>query len=792
MKAEGFKIESISLLSEQCSQSFLQAAKLILLFLFAFFILVPKASAQYTLTDDDVVVIDGIIDDCSYNYSITDIIIPDTLDGQIVRGVADKSYNNGVFQFRGLTSVVFPSSIESIGHYAFTDNKLIHIDLSECSELRSIRFNAFHGNNLISLDLSACTSLGGISDNAFDNNDLEDIDFSGCIALVYIGFHSFSSNKLTNLDLSACGSLEHIEEYAFSSNSLTHLNLSGCSALKIIGEMAFRSNNLTELDLSGCTSLWRIQTDAFSGNMSLGSFSLPINSEYGALGWMDGYGNRREGGESVNPGTNYYIPISYTLIDNDVEVFDGIINSSNQYSIMPNTDIVIPDTLDGQKVRGIADKRRGSGVFQYERLTSVKITAAIESIGDYAFYANLLIDLDINACSSLVSIGACAFKAGRLKDIDLSGCSSLIYIGAGAFENNILEKIKLPTPKIPGYRFRHWMDGDSIIIPGGDSITNFTTSYNAIFWDSYTLTDKDVLVIDGIIDTCSYDFKISNIIIPDSLDGQAVIGIADKIYPEGVFRGKGITAIELPSNIEFIGDYAFYGNILKEIDLSNFKILSSIGVGAFENNDFSGFILPTPEIPGLNFSHWFDEDSITFAGGDTINNLNSAYLASFVSTYTVSLFISDGVLPIYGAEVSLAGYGSLQTDSAGEVVFSGVFPAENLSFTVNANGFYEANGTISIEDDNEYINVALTLITGLYDKSGSEFSLYPNPAHDLLYIFTKEPGVLRILDVSGQLVLSRDLSEGLEEISVAQLNPGVYFFKLHKGNDTFLRKVIVK
>ena len=78
---------------------------------------------------------------------------------------------------------------------------------------------------------------------------------------------------------------------------------------------------------------------------------------------------------------------------------------------------------------------------------------------------------------------------------------------------------------------------------------------------SYTLTDDDVEVTSGIIESCSYDFAIKDIIIPDNLDGQNVIGIGDNY----VFYSKGIASVQLPSTLETIGDWAFGNNSLTSV-----------------------------------------------------------------------------------------------------------------------------------------------------------------------------------------------------------------------------------
>ncbi len=141
------------------------------LFLFIFLASSVSIKAQYTLTDADVVVTDGIIQSCSYDFSVKDIIIPTTLDGQTVTGIRDGSnYSDGVFYNKGITDISLPNTIISIGDYAFRSNSLTSIDFSTCTSLKIIGEYAFAYNSLSSLDLSSCTSLTDIAEGAFNKN----------------------------------------------------------------------------------------------------------------------------------------------------------------------------------------------------------------------------------------------------------------------------------------------------------------------------------------------------------------------------------------------------------------------------------------------------------------------------------------------------------------------------------------------------------------------------------------------------------------------------------------------
>ena len=130
--------------------------------------LTTSLCAQYTLTDDDVVVEEGVIRSCSYGFTVKDIIIPGTLDGQTVTGIGD-----WVFQRKGLTSVSLPANLENIGSNAFNDNDLTEILLP--ATIKSIESYAFYRNNIAALDLSICTSLLLIEGYAFRFNSLSSI-----------------------------------------------------------------------------------------------------------------------------------------------------------------------------------------------------------------------------------------------------------------------------------------------------------------------------------------------------------------------------------------------------------------------------------------------------------------------------------------------------------------------------------------------------------------------------------------------------------------------------------------
>lgn len=113
----------------------------------------------------------------------------------------------------------------------------------------------------------------------------------------------------------------------------------------------------------------------------------------------------------------------------------------------------------------------------------------------------------------------------------------------------------------------------------------FNLSLTTITAQQYILTDDDVEVIDGVIQSCSYSFAIKEIIIPETLDEQTVTGIVGKITGYGLFENKGITNVHLPSTLLHIGDKAFWKNSLQNVFFP--QSLTTIGSGAFMHNSLT-------------------------------------------------------------------------------------------------------------------------------------------------------------------------------------------------------------
>jgi hypothetical protein len=157
----------------------------------------PNIYAAYTLTNDDVVVVDGIIESCSYDFAIKDIVIPESLDEQTVTGIASEYYYyNGVFYNKGITSLQLPSTLERIGQNAFTSNDISSVNFSDLTQLIYIGEEAFNENDLASLDFSSCIMLHTIMENAFGANSASTLILPAVSITGFDGWVNSSGEKV--------------------------------------------------------------------------------------------------------------------------------------------------------------------------------------------------------------------------------------------------------------------------------------------------------------------------------------------------------------------------------------------------------------------------------------------------------------------------------------------------------------------------------------------------------------------------------------------------------------------
>jgi len=74
-------------------------------------------------------------------------------------------------------------------------------------------------------------------------------------------------------------------------------------------------------------------------------------------------------------------------------------------------------------------------------------------------------------------------------------------------------------------------------------------------------------------------------------------------------------------------------------------------------------------------------------------------------------------------------------------------------------------------------------------------SIYPNPAKEVLNIDLQgefENVILRIIDMAGKIVFSKEMTENKEQIDLIDLNAGVYNLEINSIEHQIIRVFTVK
>lgn len=90
--------------------------------------------------------------------------------------------------------------------------------------------------------------------------------------------------------------------------------------------------------------------------------------------------------------------------------------------------------------------------------------------------------------------------------------------------------------------------------------------------------------------------------------------------------------------------------------------------------------------------------------------------------------------------------------------------------------------------------VEVTEVTGLFETADFNVQVFPNPVKDKLSIVSESTSPLNIhlIDMEGRIVIDSVLTDGSNQLSVADLRAGVYMLRISSGEHTSLRRIIIQ
>ncbi len=436
------------------------------------------------------------ITDC--DTSVTEVTIPQEIDGCPVTSIGDDAFYN----CSSLTSITILDGVTSFGKYAFYGcSNLTSISITD--SVTSIGNYAFLGcSSLVSITIpNSITSIGSSV-------------FSGCSSLTSISI----PNSVTSIGegaFSNCSSLTNVT-IPNSVTSIGNSAFSGCNSLTSIS-IPESITSISEMMFGGCRalvsitmpdSITSIGEKAFYCCVSLANIIIPDSVT------------------SIGKGAFYVCNslISIKIPDGITNIDDGTF--SNCSSLVS---VKMPESVTHIGIQAF---------YNCNNLINITIPKGVTIIGDGAFFG----------CSSLVDItipdyvnyiGYSTFSdCSSLRNINIP--NSVTYIDDSAFsECKNLRSITMSNSieSIGFYAFSNCYNLEKVYI------TDINSWYKIWFGDitSNPLYYGATLYLN--------QEPVTEIAIPDGII---------KIKNYAFYNCNGLTSVKIPDSVTSIGDYAFY------------------------------------------------------------------------------------------------------------------------------------------------------------------------------------------------------------------------------------------
>lgn len=89
----------------------------------------------------------------------------------------------------------------------------------------------------------------------------------------------------------------------------------------------------------------------------------------------------------------------------------------------------------------------------------------------------------------------------------------------------------------------------------------------------------------------------------------------------------------------------------------------------------------------------------------------------------------------------------------------------------------------------DYVQVGGITSTGSI-TGADHLLIYPNPVTDAVHIYINKKSKLQLFDVTGNMLLEREVKNPVDVIDLKEFAEGVYFLKLFYGTDFMMKKII--
>lgn len=611
------------------------------------------------------------------DYSVSKIVI-----GEGVTRVGDYAFR----EMESVTSVTFPSTLKSVGDYAFSQVSIAELTIP--ADWESLGEYAFNGCcELLTVTIPSNTKLTSIPKGAFCYcGKLSSVNLPDKITSIGVeAFREDGALVLTALP----ANLKTLGDYAFGNcTSLTTIDLgnkletigSGAfrectnitsftfpSTLKTIGDWAFSETAITSLDLPAgvttienaafnqCHGLTSIDL-SFSGNISIGesafcncqnleSFKItgnltsisgylfdcdPLLSSVSVPDTVTSIGNNAFSG--CGSLKSFTWPSSLTTVGGYAFSSSGI-----ESTVIPANVTFGEGTYNNcTKLSQVTIEDEVTAIPSYmfyhcDELKTVALPSSLTAIGEYAFNYSGLTAIDIPAGVKVISRRAFA-DCRQLESITLH--EGLEQLDDYAFEwCEKVESIEVPDScKLIGTRvFACWSNLKSITLTINDDENHIPTQLfsgdNNI--ESITIKGNITKIPSYMFESCN---KLTSITMPDTVT---------EIGPSAFAYCRSLSNFTIPANVTKIGSNAFCSCKA----LTSLTIPSKVEIideGAFYASGLTSIVIPnnvTTFGTGI-FCECRDLASVTLPTNITSIPSNFFYGCRGLKTFSIPSYIT--------------------------------------------------------------------------------------------------------------------------------------------------------
>ena len=486
------------------------------------------------------------------------------------------------------------SSVIEINRYAFLNNKISGLNLSNATGLQLLDEGIFKNNDMSGTTLIIPKNVEIIALEAFNNSGISQVNFE-----------NFKTGNTIN---NSVPKLKRILNKSFHNNNITGVLDLYSYKLELIDKLAFDTNRITQVNFNINNPNFRTSDSAFTNN-PITRMEFPLNWRLKTIGFGAVFIQKT----LLYPYTTLIDPIVGGYTANEI---DTILDSSDNIWLYTISNGILT----------VNDYTESIGENTFKNMPDISgliLNNDLKEINNFAFY-DCSLNGKITLPRDISSIGESAFEKNNITELDMSGSTQLTTIGASAFNYNKMEIVNFtgPMPKLTSIGAKSFGNNSNLKTINFGQITNDTilvanNGINSVFINTPNITsgifpyENDISInlptkiridigfaqkklrltiqqllkfgyTDGIIDALLNDiaklwlYNIDNSGVMNIIPG--VSSVADDLFG----GNTNITKIIVPSSVIDIGNNTFQNNTnLKVLELINASGLTYIGENAF-------------------------------------------------------------------------------------------------------------------------------------------------------------------------------------------------------------------